>query len=80
MTVVIYDDIFLKHDTGAGHPENATRIINTIEHLRSSSIWQKLDIEKPRAAAREEVSAVHSMGQIDQVAGIAEAGGWVSGS
>ena len=33
MTTVIYDDIYLKHDSGAGHPENATRIINTIEHL-----------------------------------------------
>ncbi|MCP4268241.1 MAG: histone deacetylase [Candidatus Brocadiaceae bacterium] len=75
MTVVIYDEIFLKHDTGVGHPENATRVINTIEYLRSSSIWQKLDIEKPRAATREEVSAVHSIGQIDQVAEIAGAGG-----
>ncbi len=75
MTVVIYDDIYLEHDTGGGHPENATRVINTIEYLRSSSIWQKLDVEKPRAATKEEVSAVHSASQIDQVAEIAGAGG-----
>ncbi len=75
MSVVIYDDIYLKHDTGSGHPENATRVINTIEHLRSSSIWQRLDIKKPRAATKEEVSAIHSTSQIDQVAGIAGAGG-----
>ena len=75
MTVVIYDDIYLKHDTGPNHPENATRIINTIEHLRSANFWQKLDIKKPRAATEEEVSAVHSTSQIEQVAEIARSGG-----
>ncbi len=75
MTVVIYDDIYLKHDTGPNHPENATRIINTIEHLRSAGIWQKLDIKKPRAATEEEVSAVHSISQIEQISEIAGSGG-----
>ena len=75
MTVIIYDDIYLKHDTGSNHPENATRIINTIEHLRSANLWQKLDIKKPRAATEEEVSAVHSTSQIEQVAEIARSGG-----
>jgi acetoin utilization deacetylase AcuC-like enzyme len=75
MTIVIYDDIYLKHDTGSNHPENATRIINTIEHLRSTNFWQKLDIRKPRAATEEEVSAVHSTSQIEQVAEIASSGG-----
>ena len=75
MTSLIYDDIYLKHDTGANHPENATRIINTIEHLRSTSIWQKLDINKPRAATKEEISTVHTISQIEEVAKIAETGG-----
>jgi acetoin utilization deacetylase AcuC-like enzyme len=75
MTVVIYDDIYLKHDTGPNHPENSTRIINTIEHLRSTNCWQKLDIKKPRAATEEEVSAIHNTSQIEQVAEIARSGG-----
>ena len=75
MTVVIYDDIYLKHDTGPNHPENATRIINTIEHLRSTNLWQKLDIKKPRAATEKEVSAIHSTSQIEQIAEIASSGG-----
>ncbi|OHB88444.1 MAG: hypothetical protein A3D13_06415 [Planctomycetes bacterium RIFCSPHIGHO2_02_FULL_40_12] len=75
MTTVIYDDIYLKHDTGPNHPENAARIINTIEHLRSTGIWQKLDIKKPRAAAEDELSAVHSISQIEKVAEIAGSGG-----
>jgi len=75
MTIVIYDDIYLKHDTGPNHPENAARIINTIEHLRSANIWQKLNIKKPRAATEEELSAVHSTSQIEKVAEIAGSGG-----
>ncbi len=75
MTVLIYDDIFLRHDTGGGHPENATRVTNTIEYLRSSSIWKELDVKRPRAATKEEVSAVHSISQIDQVAEMAGSGG-----
>ena len=75
MTVVIYDDIYLKHDTGPNHPENSARIINTIEHLRSANCWQKLDIKKPRAATVTEVSAIHSTSQIEQVAEIARSGG-----
>ena len=75
MTSLIYDDIYLKHDTGASHPENATRIINTIEYLRSASIWQKLDIKKPRAATIEEISTVHTISQIEEVAEIAKTGG-----
>ena len=75
MTSLIYDDIYLKHDTGANHPENAMRIKNTIEYLRSASIWQKLDLKKPRAATIEEVSTVHTINQIEEVAEIAKAGG-----
>ena len=75
MTVIIYDDIYLKHDTGPNHPENSARIINTIEHLRSANCWQKLDIKKPRAATEAEVSAIHSTSQIEQIAEIARSGG-----
>ncbi len=75
MTVVIYDDIYLKHDTGPNHPENSARIINTIKHLRSANCWQKLDTKKPRAATVTEVSAIHSTSQIEQVAEIARSGG-----
>ncbi|GAX62726.1 deacetylase, including yeast histone deacetylase and acetoin utilization protein [Candidatus Scalindua japonica] len=75
MTTLIYDDVYLKHDTGANHPENAARLINTIEYLRSANIWQTLDVKKPRAATKEEVSAVHTISQIEQIAETAETGG-----
>ncbi len=75
MTVVIYDDIYLKHDAGPNHPENPARIIKTLEHLSTTGILQKLDINKPRSATREEVSAVHSASYMEKVAKMAETGG-----
>lgn len=75
MTTVIYDDVYLKHDTGSYHPENSTRLINTIKYLETTDIWQKLDIKKPRPATEEEVSMVHSINHIEKVAELARAGG-----
>ncbi len=75
MTTVIYDDIYLKHDTGPNHPENSTRLINTIKHLETTGIWQKLNIKKPRIATKEEVSMVHSISHIEKVAELAGTGG-----
>jgi acetoin utilization deacetylase AcuC-like enzyme len=53
----IYDSIFLEHDTGAYHPENANRlrsIIKAIEPLR-----ERLLFVAPKPAALELVTLVH---------------------
>ena len=59
MTLLIYDDIFLQHDTGYGHPENAKRLENTVKYLQASGLWDQLRVERPRAASLEEVKLVH---------------------
>ena len=33
---VFYSDLFLTHDTGAGHPENATRLVAVVDYLKKS--------------------------------------------
>ena len=33
---VFYSDLFLTHDTGKGHPENATRLSSTVDYLMQS--------------------------------------------
>lgn len=75
MTTIIYDDVYLKHGTGISHPENSARLKNTIRHLESTDIWQKLDVKKPRAATIEEIALVHSTDHIEKVAELAKAGG-----
>jgi len=48
MTLRIYDNIFLQHDTGYGHPENAKRLENTVKYLQASGLWDQLRVEKSR--------------------------------
>ncbi|KKO20168.1 MAG: histone deacetylase [Candidatus Brocadia sp.] len=75
MTLLIYDDIFLRHDTGHGHPENARRLENTVSHLRQSNQWKQFRIEKPRAASIEEVELIHPQAYIETVKKFADTGG-----
>ena len=61
----IYDPIFLEHDTGAYHPENANRlrsIIKAIEPLR-----ERLLFVEPRPASLELVMQVHPYYHIEFV-------------
>ncbi|MCP5003421.1 MAG: histone deacetylase [Planctomycetes bacterium] len=75
MTAFVYDDVYTKHDTGHGHPENSLRITNTVTHLKSTGILQGLVVEKPRAATIDEIAAVHSPGHIEQIEELAGTGG-----
>ncbi|MDQ1271716.1 MAG: hypothetical protein QG591_346, partial [Planctomycetota bacterium] len=59
MTLLIYDDIFLEHDTGLGHPENARRLKSTVQYLKESGLWEQLTVVRPRAASVEEIGLVH---------------------
>ena len=80
MTLLIYDDIFLKHDTGFGHPENALRLENTTRYLKENKLWEQLRIEKPRPASLEEIRLIHPLTYINAVKQIADTGGgWLDG-
>ncbi|NUO07778.1 MAG: histone deacetylase [Candidatus Brocadia sp.] len=75
MTLLIYDDIFLQHDTGFGHPENAKRLENAVRHLRESRLWDQLRVERPRAASIEEIGLIHPQTYIKAIKQIADTGG-----
>ena len=68
MTILIYDEIYNKHDTGLYHPENSLRIVNTVKYLKLTGTWQKLDIVKPRVATNEEIETVHSIYHREKIA------------
>jgi len=53
----ITDDIYLKHDTGVGHPESVDRLISI--NLKVASLKDKLIEVEPRFATKEEVEMVH---------------------
>ncbi|MDN3511198.1 MAG: histone deacetylase [Candidatus Jettenia sp. CY-1] len=75
MTILMYDNIFLKHDTGHGHPENAKRLENTLKHLKATGLWDQLRVEKPRAASLEEIGLIHAENYIQTIKQIANTGG-----
>jgi acetoin utilization deacetylase AcuC-like enzyme len=63
----IYDDIFLRHEMPAGHPESAERLTHIIEALKSSGLWDKLIHLKPREASEEDILAVHTKSYYDKI-------------
>jgi len=75
VTILVYDEIYKKHDTGFYHPENFLRIVNTVKYLKLTGTWQKLDIVKPRVATDEEILAVHSKYHREKIAKLAGTGG-----
>ncbi len=80
MTVgLIYDPVYLKHDTGA-HVENGSRLVATMEVLEESGLLKKLVRLSPRAATAEEIALAHSQDHIARVQGYsARGGGWLDG-
>src|SRR5690349_20068244 len=57
---LIYDSIYLKHDTGA-HPENARRleaVLRVLDH--DEELSEKLVRIPPRVAAHEDIARCHS--------------------
>lgn len=76
-TGIVYDDVYLLHETGSGHPESPRRLRDALDALRGSGLLSSSSIVmvKPREASIEEIGLVHSGSYIDLVRRIAERGG-----
>ena len=70
----VYDPIYLEHDTGS-HPENASRLIKIVDHLKQTGTMKQLVPISPRAATVGELSAVHTPTYISDVESFAQGGG-----
>ena len=66
MTGVIYDDIYLQHDTGA-HPERIDRLTAVTQHLKKQGLWEKMKLVEPRAATVDEIMLVHTQAHVKMV-------------
>jgi len=71
---VVYDPIYLRHDTGE-HPEKAKRLEAVTGRLKRKGPWQELTQIAPRPATVAELERVHSAGLIRLVRETAERGG-----
>jgi acetoin utilization deacetylase AcuC-like enzyme len=63
----IYDDIFLKHETPDWHPERKERLIQIINTLQKSGLWEKLIHIKPLRASHDNVALVHTPDYIKRI-------------
>lgn len=58
---ILYDDIFLEHNTGSGHPERPERLLDIIDTLKNNPDYKyNLVWPKVRKANNEEISLVHT--------------------
>ncbi len=80
---LVYDPVYLEHDTG-DHPENAARLRAVCGPLQREGILDHLVILAPYAAEREQIALVHQPSYVQAVEQMAEAGGgqldWDTGS
>lgn len=65
-TGFIYDAAFLRHDTGAGHPESGQRLLVTMSHLQSLPWFGKLSRLPARPVADEWLRTTHSQAFIQR--------------
>jgi acetoin utilization deacetylase AcuC-like enzyme len=58
-TGLVYDDIYLNHDTGPHHPETAKRLTAIIESLRITGLLKKLLHIEPEPKKTGYYSVLH---------------------
>ncbi len=69
----IYDPVYLKHDTGEGHPERPERV-ESIDTFLSSLKKDLIEI-KPRKATAQEIALVHDIYYPQEIMDLCSAGG-----
>jgi len=75
-TGLVYDDIFLQHDTGA-HPESPARLRAIRDRLIRVGLWDKLYHVPVRPATLAELTAVHSRKYVQEIEDLCKGGGGV---
>jgi len=73
-TGFLYGDIYLKHQTGAGHPERPERLTAILAKLKQKGLLNDLVALTPVPASTEWVRAVHTQEYIERVKKDCQAG------
>jgi len=59
-TGFVYDDVYLRHITGSGHPERPERLEAIVARLQTAGLLETQTRIKPRLAKEEWLTAVHT--------------------
>ena len=66
-TGLVYDDVFLDHDTGPGHPERPERLTAIIERLKRDGVYVQLVAIPPASDPVRWIGTVHSPDYVARV-------------
>ena len=66
-TGFLCDDIYLKHITGASHPEKPQRLTAIVQRLKEGGLLPELVTLKPSPASQEWLTAVHTPEYVERV-------------
>ncbi len=67
-TRLIFHPDHALHETGPDHPERPWRVDGTLEHLRSTPFWNRLEVIRPDPADRTRIERVHSSEHVSRIA------------
>lgn len=73
-TGFVYDDLYLEHRTGSGHPESPERLTAILARLKQKERLSELVVIKPNAASPEWIATVHTPAYIARVRTACQAG------
>ena len=73
-TGFIYDAIYLKHDTGAGHPERPERLTAIVDRLEQKGVLRASCPVEAAAASLEWITTVHTPEYVERVRKSCQAG------
>ena len=73
-TGFLYDEHFMDHDPGPGHPERKERLSNAIEYLRRQDWFDDLQPVTSRNAERQWIQTTHADAYIDRARAACEKG------
>ncbi len=66
-SLIIKDQIFLKHDPGFGHPESQERLRAVYQRLRQTDLQDIITEKRPRRATKEELAWNHTRSYVDRI-------------
>jgi len=66
-TAYISHPIYLKHDTGLGHPESPQRLIAIEEKLKKSGLFAQLHHHEAPLATNEQLERVHDQNYLNEI-------------
>ncbi len=73
-TGFLYDEHFMDHDPGPGHPERKERLSSAIDYLRRQDWFDDLQLVTSRGAQREWIQTTHADAYIDRARTACEQG------